>query len=261
MTRVLGLPGSLRRRSYNRILLDSLPPLLPGGFDYHIFEGLADVPLYNEDLDGTPAPRGVAAIRDAVSAADALIIASPEYNFSIPGPLKNALDWLSRPHGAGALRGKVVLVAVATLSRGNGARGLSEINRVLAGMENLPLHQPELVLAPAPSLLARHADGTAELTDPNTRDVVRLSLEQLETMVRSEAAARVAGQLEAGSRVVNRAKFAPFIRESVSNGAPHEVIEERLRNAGIDSGTARDWISAAARPASGAHHERVGGGA
>lgn len=254
MIRLSGLPGSLRRGSYNRALLDAVRPLLPDDIDYRVFDGIADVPLYNEDIDRNPAPAAVIALREAVSHADGVFIASPEYNFSIPGVLKNALDWLSRPHGMGALRGKVVLAAVGTLSRSNGARALSDLNRVVSTMGNFVLYQPELVLAPAPSLLTRRRDGVVDIVDPVSRDLVRLAMDHLGGCLRSGVAVRNAQYLEASREILDHAKFAPFIREAITKGAPHEAIEDRLRNAGIDDSTARDWIAAEARP-----RDRIGG--
>ena len=95
--RVLGISGSLRRDSHNTRLLRAAAELLPPGAELVLFDGLAAVPPYDEDADVEPAPAGVRALRDAIAAADALLISTPEYNASIPGVLKNAIDWASRP--------------------------------------------------------------------------------------------------------------------------------------------------------------------
>jgi len=241
MIKILGLPGSLRRNSYNRAFLDAVPDLLPFQCDYRVFGTMADVPLYSEDIDTDPAPSGVVALRDAVAAADGVILASPEYNQSIPGVVKNALDWLSRPHGTGALRGKVVFTTVVTLSRGNGARALSDINRVLSYMGNCVLYQPEIVLASAPSLL-RVRDNTVELTDDATRELVTLALEHFGSVIRAGTASTSAALFDRRRMIIERARFAPLIREAIMRGAQHEAIENRLRNAGMDTTTARDWV-------------------
>ena len=242
MIKIVAVAGSLRRNSYNRAFLAAVPALLPFKCDYTVFDGMSAVPLYNEDIDTEPGPAAVKALRDAVAAADGVIISSPEYNQSIPGVLKNALDWLSRPHGRGALRGKAVLAVVVTLSRGNGARALSDINRVVSYLGNCALYQPEMVLPSAPSLLRVNDDGTVELTDTETSELVTFALEQLEFVVRAGTALDSAELLDARRAVVERARFTPLIREAISRGASQDAIENRLRGAGMDSATARDLI-------------------
>ena len=98
---VLGIPGSLRERSHNRALLLAAAELLPPGVELELFDGLADVPLYNEDTDHENPPAGVRELRQAIERADALLFATPEYNGSVPGVLKNAIDWASRPGSGG----------------------------------------------------------------------------------------------------------------------------------------------------------------
>jgi NAD(P)H-dependent FMN reductase len=110
-TRILALVGSLRAGSYNRQLAEAAVKHAPDGTDVEIFEGLADVPLYNEDLDlpgDVPGPAQV--LRDAVQRADALLLVTPEYNGTIPAALKNAIDWTSRPYQSGAIVDKPVAV-------------------------------------------------------------------------------------------------------------------------------------------------------
>src|ERR671921_535689 len=95
--RILAMCGSLRRGSYNRMLLDNVEGLLPADAQLELYDGLDELPAYSEDVDVRPAPEPVERLRDAIDAADALLIATPEYNGSIPGQLKNAIDWASRP--------------------------------------------------------------------------------------------------------------------------------------------------------------------
>lgn len=110
-TRTLALVGSLRAGSYNRQLAESAVKHAPDGTDVEIFEGLADVPFYNEDLDRPGVvPNSAQALRDAVKRADALLLVTPEYNGSIPAALKNAIDWTSRPFGSGVIVDKPVAV-------------------------------------------------------------------------------------------------------------------------------------------------------
>src|ERR1041384_1957328 len=112
--RVLGISGSLRERSHNRALLEAAAGLLPPGVELELFDGLADVPLYNEDTDHDQPPAGVRELREAIDQADALLFATPEYNGSVPGVLKSAVDWASRPARAGALWGKTAAVMGAS---------------------------------------------------------------------------------------------------------------------------------------------------
>ena len=111
--RVLGVSGSLRRDSYNTRLLRAAAELLPEGVELELWDGLRAVPPYDQDDDVDPAPAAVAAIRAAIAGADAVLFATPEYNSSVPGALKNALDWASRPIATNVLRNKPVAVGHA----------------------------------------------------------------------------------------------------------------------------------------------------
>lgn len=118
--KVLVLLGSLRAASINRQLAELALESAPDGVAVTIYEGLGELPFYNEDLDTDAAPAAVAALRAAAAAADAALVVTPEYNGSIPGVLKNAIDWLSRPFGNGALKGKPLAVIGAALGRYGG---------------------------------------------------------------------------------------------------------------------------------------------
>lgn len=113
---LLGIAGSLRARSYNRRLLDAASAGLPAGVELDVFDGLHDIPPYNADTDLDPAPPAVARLREAIAGADALLVATPEYNASVPGHLKNALDWASRPFPDSALRTRPAAVIGASVS-------------------------------------------------------------------------------------------------------------------------------------------------
>src|SRR5579864_8009667 len=113
---VLGISGSLRRDSHNAALLRAAGELLPDGVELEVWDGLKAVPPYDEDDDVEPAPAAVADLRDAIAGADAILITTPEYNHSIPGQLKNALDWASRPKLEAALWTKPVAVIGASQS-------------------------------------------------------------------------------------------------------------------------------------------------
>lgn len=178
---VLGIPGSLRRGSYNRLLLEALAESVPPGMALSLYDGLGALPLFNEDLDrgigGQPEP--VTRLRDAVRAADALAIATPEYNQSIPGVLKNALDWLSRPGPDEVLVGKPVAVLGATTGRWGTRLSQAALRQVLYATEALVL--------PAPMVFVREAhqqfDEAGRLTDGRTHEALRTLLASLATWV------------------------------------------------------------------------------
>ncbi|WP_067827689.1 NAD(P)H-dependent oxidoreductase [Nocardia inohanensis] len=116
-TRLLVLVGSLRAASINRRLAEAAVQTAPEGVEVAIYEGLADIPFYNEDLDAEgKVPAAAQALRAQVAAAGGLLLVTPEYNGTLPAVLKNAIDWASRPYGAGALKGKPVAVVSASIS-------------------------------------------------------------------------------------------------------------------------------------------------
>ncbi|MGN6379899.1 MAG: NADPH-dependent FMN reductase [Gaiellales bacterium] len=112
--RILAISGSLREASHNTALLRAAAELLPPGAEVEVFDGLGDVPHYNQDIDGEQAPEAVTRLRDAIAGADAVLFATPEYNGSVPGVLKNAVDWASRPARNGVLWGKTAAVIGAS---------------------------------------------------------------------------------------------------------------------------------------------------
>lgn len=130
--RVLGLVGSLRRGSYNGMLIDAAAEALPADAELVRWERIADLPAYDEDLDAASAPPpAVRELREAAADAEAVLIATPEYNASIPGALKNALDWLSRPHATNPLRGKPAAVIGASTGLFGAVWAQAEMRKVL----------------------------------------------------------------------------------------------------------------------------------
>ena len=132
--RVLAISGSLRRESHNTKLLRAASEVLPQSALLEFFDGLADVPPYNEDDDVDPAPPAVQRLRAAIAGADAVLIATPEYNASIPGVLKNALDWASRPFPGNAFQGKPVAVIGASTSMFGAVWAQAELRKVLGAI-------------------------------------------------------------------------------------------------------------------------------
>ena len=127
--RVLALVGSLRAASVNRQLAELAAHNAPDDVTVTLFEGLGEVPFYNEDIDGETVPTAAATLRAAAQSADAVLIVTPEYNGSIPAVLKNAIDWLSRPYGNGALKDKPVAVIGAALGHYGAARAHQETRK------------------------------------------------------------------------------------------------------------------------------------
>jgi chromate reductase len=132
--KILGISGSLRGDSHNRKLLRAAADLLPAGVELELWDGLKEVPPYDEDDDVSPAPAAVARLRAAIAGADALLIATPEYNSSIPGQLKNALDWASRPIATSVLRNKPVAVVGASTGMFGAVWAQAELRKVLAAI-------------------------------------------------------------------------------------------------------------------------------
>jgi chromate reductase len=132
--RVLGISGSLRRDSLNSALLRTAAERLPAGAELVEFGRLREVPPYDEDVDAEATPEVVEALREAVRSADAVLIATPEYNHSIPGQLKNALDWVSRPAGKSALNGKPAAAIGASTGMFGAVWAQAELRKVLGAL-------------------------------------------------------------------------------------------------------------------------------
>jgi chromate reductase, NAD(P)H dehydrogenase (quinone) len=165
--RVLGISGSLRRGSHNTRLLRAAALELPPGSELVLFEQLGAVPPYSQDHDGDSPPAGAAVLRDAIGRADAVLIATPEYNSSIPGQLKNALDWASRPYRAHVLRAKPVAVVGASTGVFGAVWAQAEVRKVLAATGARVLDD-EVPVGQAHDAFA--ADGS--LVDPRLRELL-----------------------------------------------------------------------------------------
>ncbi|MGB7482431.1 NADPH-dependent FMN reductase [Castellaniella ginsengisoli] len=162
--RVLAIGGSLRQGSYNHLLLEQAQRQAPEGMRIEIAE-LSDVPLYNSDVQAQGFPEPVRRLAAQAAQADAFLIATPEYNYSIPGVLKNAIDWLSRVPEA-PFQGKPVAIASASMSGLGGVRAQYHLRQVLIYLDVMPLNKPELFVSAAHEKFA--ADG--RLTDEATRE-------------------------------------------------------------------------------------------
>jgi chromate reductase len=143
--RIVGLAGSLRTGSFNRQLLTAVASELPTYVTLEVWDGLEGVPPFNEDLEGGPTPVAVAELRGVIKDADGVLISTPEYNGSIPGQLKNALDWASRPRGAAVLEGKPVATLSASPSRRGGVGAQEDLRKVL-GVIGAEIRGEEIVV-------------------------------------------------------------------------------------------------------------------
>src|SRR5919107_5067942 len=141
--RVLGISGSLRADSHNTELLRAAATLLPSGVEFELYEGLRDIPPYVEDEEASSHP-AVRDLKERVAAADAVLFATPEYNHSIPGQLKNAIDWLSRPIATNVLRNKPVAVIGASTGMFGAVWAQAELKKVLGACGARVSHQGEV---------------------------------------------------------------------------------------------------------------------
>jgi chromate reductase len=171
--RVLGISGSLRRDSYNTALLRAAAERLPAGAELIAYDGLGDVPPYDEDAELAGAPAEVEALRAAVREADAVLIATPEYNGSIPGQLKNALDWVSRPAGKSALNGKPAAVIGASTGMFGAVWAQAELRKVLAAIGGRVV-EAELPIGHASE---QYADSRLELSPQQSEQLEEILAE------------------------------------------------------------------------------------
>ena len=166
--RILGIAGSLRAGSLNRALLRAAVDLAPVGMAIELFD-LAEIPLYNGDVEAAGDPPGVAAFKAAIAASDGVLIATPEYNHGVPGVMKNAIDWASRPPRGAPLGGKPVGLIGASPGQTGTARGQSQLRQAFEFTNSYCMPQPELLVFRAHEKFA--ADG--ELTDEVTAEYLQ----------------------------------------------------------------------------------------
>ncbi|HJV71313.1 NADPH-dependent FMN reductase [Ideonella sp.] len=171
--RLLGISGSLRRASNCTAVLRALPALLDGRASLDVMT-LHDVPPYNADLEGEALPEGVRRLRQAITEADALVICSPEYNYSIPGVLKNAIDWASRPSFASPLKGKPALIVTASPGLFGGVRAQAQIRDLLAATLARPVARQHVAI---PAVDKKIVDG--RIADEPTALLLGAALDDL----------------------------------------------------------------------------------
>src|SRR4051812_36637239 len=165
--RVAGIAGSLRLHSFNRSLLRATQELAPSGMQIDIMD-LKDVPLYNQDVEDAGAPEAVLQLREAIRAADGVLIATPEYNHGVPGVMKNAIDWASRPPRQAPLDRKPVGILGASPGMTGSARGQSQLRQAFEFTNSYCMPQPEVLVFHAHEKF----DQQGKLTDEKTREFV-----------------------------------------------------------------------------------------
>jgi chromate reductase len=175
---VLGISGSLRRGSYNTAALRAALELLPEDMTLEIAD-IGEIPLYNEDVKQQGFPPPAQRLRDRIGAADALLFATPEYNYSVSGVLKNAIDWASRPPDSPVI-GKPVGIMGATPGLWGTLRAQYHLRQTCVFLNMLPVNKPEVFIAQAQTKF----DAQGSLTDPTTRDIIAQLLVSLRDWTR-----------------------------------------------------------------------------
>ncbi len=172
-TNILGFAGSLRRGSYNRALLSSAKDHLPPDASLEIFD-LEGIPPFNQDLERSM-PLRVIEFKQKIKAADALLIVTPEHNYSVPGILKNAIDWASRPKGDNSFQGKPVAIMSASTGVLGGARAQYHLRQMFVFLDMYAVNKPEIFVAQADQKF----DKQGKLLDEKARELMRNLLKAL----------------------------------------------------------------------------------
>lgn len=175
---ILGFTGSLRKGSYNRALLKTASELLPDEARLEVFD-LTGIPIFNQDLE-TKMPSVVLDFKNKIKTSDAILIATPEYNHSIPGVLKNAIDWASRPYGENSFEGKPVAVMSASPGMLGGVRAQIHLKQVLQALDMHVVNKPEVILAFA----SKKIDEKRRLVDETARELIRELLKNLIALIK-----------------------------------------------------------------------------
>jgi len=177
--KILGISGSLRKGSFNTSTLRAAQALAPEDAKIEIFD-LAGIPIFNQDEDTNP-PQRVAEFKKMIREAGAILFVTPEYNYSIPGPLKNAIDWASRPYGDNAWNGKPVAIMSASTGMFGGARAQYHLRQCFVFLNMMAVNQPEVTIPSAQNKF----DGNGNLTDETSKGLIKQLLQNLVTLTRT----------------------------------------------------------------------------
>jgi chromate reductase, NAD(P)H dehydrogenase (quinone) len=176
--KILGIAGSLRKASYNRAALRAAQELAPEGTQLEIFD-IEGIPAFSEDIEREP-PAKVSEFKERIRAADAILFVTPEYNYSIPGVLKNAIDWASRPYGDSAWNDKPVAIMGASVGALGTARAQYHLRQVFVFLNMHAINQPEVMISNA----SQRFDEQGNLKDEKTRELIGQLLQNLATWTR-----------------------------------------------------------------------------
>jgi chromate reductase len=171
--RVAGIPGSLREGSLNKGLLRAAVELAPAGMEIIVYTRLGEIPPYNDDVFTKGDPEPVADFKASISGANAILIATPEYNYGVPGVLKNAIDWASRPAGKSVLNRKPAAIMGCSPGLGGTIRAQHALRQSFVFTETHAMLQPEIKIPSAAPLF----DASGKLTDENTRQYIKKFLD------------------------------------------------------------------------------------
>jgi len=180
--KILAIVGSLRKGSYNHAALRAARELMPDGAVLDLIE-LHDIPIFNQD-DEMALPAGVVEFKRRILAADAILFATPEYNYSVPGVLKNAIDWASRPYGESAWTGKPAAMMGASTGNLGTARAQYHLRQILVAQDMPVVNQPEVMISDA----SQRFDPDGRLTDEPTRQFIHKLLGALVQLAKSSPA-------------------------------------------------------------------------
>jgi chromate reductase len=172
--KILGISGSLRKNSFSGMLLNASSKLVPEGVEFEIAD-ISQIPMFNQDEE-TNMPAVVAALKSKVEAADAVVIATPEYNFSFSGVIKNTIDWLSRPYGKSSFKGKPTVFMASSIGPFGGIRAWYQLQQVALGSGGMIMQNSPQIIVPT---IQEKFDAAGELTDETTKKYVTQSLAAL----------------------------------------------------------------------------------
>lgn len=172
--KIIGIAGSLRKKSFNKSLLKEATKLLPKGAEMEVFELTADIPGFNQDEEKNP-PQIIAELKEKIKQSDAILFACPEYNYSVPGVLKNAIDWASRPYGQSAFDGKTAAIMGASIGNIATARAQYHLRQMFVFLNIHAVNQPEVMLGNA----SEKFDEQSNLTDEKSKELISKLLKNL----------------------------------------------------------------------------------
>jgi len=171
--KILGISGSLRKGSYNSGALRAAVELCPDGAEIEVFD-IAPIPPFNQDEDQAP-PAIIREFKEKILSADAVLFATPEYNYSVPGVLKNAIDWASRPYGQSAWDGKPAAIMGASIGSIGTARAQYDLRKMMVFLNMFPINRPEVMIGNC----SGKYDEQGNLTDEKTREYITQMLNSL----------------------------------------------------------------------------------